>query len=215
MDQCRQGSQKGETSRWPPGFEFPAASGVLMSAGNKRAVKGRLPSIEIVAKIDDQPLMLGRPRVKKDGDPTLIEQLKALDRAARRGILGLPLAIDKGRLAERVLQGQPLHQHEAQFVADLLTGKKRRAARPRSADGALKRDEIAQVVLYAQALHPDWKLQSIIKRIQKLHRVSRRFVFNALREVDPDRRSIMEASAKAFAKWQAEVAARATTKGKK
>jgi hypothetical protein len=181
-----------------------------MSAGKKPAAKGRLPSIKIVAKIDGQPLRFGRPRVKKASDPTLIEQLKALDRAARRGILGLPPAIDKRRLAERVLQGQLLREHEAQFVADLLTGKKRRAVRPRSTDVALKRDEIAQHVLYARALHPDWRLESIVKRIRKLHKVSRGFVFKVLREIDPGRRSTIEASAKVFAEWQAEVAARAT-----
>ncbi len=184
-----------------------------MSAGKKPTAKGRLPSIKIVAKIDGQPLRFGRPRVRKVGNPTLIEQLNALDRAARRGILGSPPAIDKRRLAERVLQGQPLREHEAQFVADLLTGKKRRAVRPRSTDVALKRDEIVQDVLYAQALHSNWKLESIIKRVQKLHRISRGFVFKVLREIDPGRRSAIEASAKAFAEWQAEV--RATAKRKK
>jgi len=178
--------------------------------------KGTTLPIENVKIDPERRVIYGFVHAKHDGGSPTIERLKALDRATRRGILGLPLpAIDKKRLAERVLQGQPLREHEAQFVADLLTGKKRRAVRPKSTDVALKRDEIVQDVLYAQALHSNWKRESIIKRVQKLHRISRGFVFKVLREIDPGRRSAIEASAKAFAEWQAEVAARATAKRKK
>jgi hypothetical protein len=91
--------------------------------------KGTTLPIENVKIDPERRVIYGFVHAKHDGGSPTIERLKALDRATRRGILGLPPpAIDKKRLAERVLQGQPLREHEAQFVADLLTGKKRRAS---------------------------------------------------------------------------------------
>jgi hypothetical protein len=138
---------------------------------------------------------------KKDSTPLTItlEHLKVLDRICRRGILGLSPPIDKERLAQRVLEGHTPRPHERQLIADMLRGKRRRAVRPKSTDVALKHDEIAQHVIYAQALNPNWTLETVVRRVRELHKVSRAFVFQVLREMDPARRSIMERGAATIA----------------
>jgi hypothetical protein len=146
-----------------------------------------------------------------DGDPTVIE---TLDRAARRRILGLPPPINRGRLAKRVLRGQPLSSHERQFIADAIRGK-RRTASPKSIDIALKRNEIAQSVLYFRAMHPDWKEEAIIALVREGYGISRTKVFDALRALSPEQRSTIKASARAFAEWQARITTRTTGKRRK
>jgi hypothetical protein len=142
-----------------------------------------------------------------------LRALEALDRAVRRGILGLPSAIDRKRLAKRVLRGQSLNPHERQFIADMLRGK-RPTARPKSADVALDNDGIAQDVIFAQAFRPRDKLEAIIKGVGELHGVKRSKVFEALRSLTPERRAGIEAFAKRSVEYQAEVAARAAARRK-
>jgi hypothetical protein len=144
---------------------------------------------------------------------TKIDLLRGLDRLARRGILGLPPAINRARLAERVQRGQPLHPHERQFIVDMLRGKQ--PGRPKSTAVALDHDEIAQDVIFAQALRPDVKREAIIRSVQELHGVKRSTVFDALRALTPERRSGIEASARRFAEYQAENAARTAAKRRK
>ncbi len=69
--------------------------------------------------------------------------------------------------------------------------------RPRSAEGALHRDELAQTLLYAQALGR--KRESLVHK-RRLG-VDRSYAFHALQKMDPERRGIIEASARAFAEW--------------
>jgi integrase len=97
--------------------------------------------------------------------------LQALDRSARRRLLGLDQLLDEQRA--------------------LGQGGGRRI----SVGARLKRDEVAQAVLCAQAFDPAEKLEAIVHRVAELYGVKRRYVFQALADMTPER----EANAKAMA----------------
>jgi hypothetical protein len=112
-----------------------------------------------------------RTPVVTDVTPTLLDQLRALDRGARTAILGI------GHLRNRT---------------------KRPRHRPKTVDSPLRRDEIAQLVAWLRALYPRKPDKLIIGRVCYFHRVSRSYVYRVLSEVDPERWENMKASAAAF-----------------
>jgi hypothetical protein len=78
---------------------------------------------------------------------------------------------------------------------------------PKLKNGALKRDELAQTLLYAKALVRKRqsalgpKLESLVH--ERRLGVDRSYAFRALQKMDPERRRIVEMSAEAFAEWLA------------
>jgi hypothetical protein len=91
-----------------------------------------------------------------------------LDRMARKTILGFPR---RG--------GRPAH-------------------RPPSADVAVDNDKIAQDVLYMRALHPDRLVKVVQGDVADRHGVTVSYVRKILRTMDPKRRQVIEASARAL-----------------
>jgi hypothetical protein len=122
-----------------------------------------------------------------------------IDRRFRAHILGLT-EIDRRELAKRLRDGDVLTSREREFPADLCENKvSRKRRRPPSADVALNKDEIAQEVLYSRALHPDRQAKAVNYVVGNSHGVSAKYVERILRELDPERRRNIEASAAAFA----------------
>jgi hypothetical protein len=96
--------------------------------------------------------------------------LRRLDRTARIAILG---------------------------IGDL--GRHRPRHRPPTIDAALRRDEIAQFVIYYRAIDPLAPDEQSIGAAEDFFNVSRGWVYRCLEKVDPARLEIMKASAAAFA----------------
>ena len=71
--------------------------------------------------------------------------------------------------------------------------------RPPTVDAALKRDDIAQLVAFARALQPDWPEKEIRYRVCKYFGVKRTYYYRALKEIEPERWRILQASAAAIA----------------
>jgi len=95
---------------------------------------------------------------------------------------------DPSRLAERIRAGADLRDDERAFAADLLDGKVKRARhRPKKAATAARRREIAQFVHLYRHYH-DCKLDAAVMTAEQAFSVSRKHVFDALRELksDPD-----------------------------
>jgi hypothetical protein len=115
-------------------------------------------------------------RAKAGFEEARIARLKALDRSAPIGLLG---------------------------IAGLLPVKRqqRRRGRPKTPDPTLKSDDLAQAVLYATALNPEGKREAIVEQIAQHLNASRASIFEALQKLDPDRRANIEAAARAFAEW--------------
>lgn len=127
--------------------------------------------------------------------------------------LGLEPDIDrkdwKG-IATRVLFGEPLQDHEREFVArlvdpDIVTlligGEPKKKGRPPSTEAAIKRDEIAEAYFFWKAMNPGAKhKEKLCPDVAKLHGVSESFVDKALHKTDPVRRREMKAAATACAK---------------
>jgi hypothetical protein len=117
----------------------------------------------------------GSTRHKRDmDDNSKSAQLKAIDRAARIQILG---------------------------IRNLYRPGHHPPNRPPTIDAALKRDEIAQSDAYMRAVHPEWSKKEIISGIRKYYGVGRSYIFEAIKDVDPERRENFEGSAAAFAEW--------------
>jgi hypothetical protein len=73
--------------------------------------------------------------------------------------------------------------------------------RPPTIDAALKRDGIAQAVAYMGAMHPEWSKKEINGRIKQYCGVSRSYIFETLKDVDPERWTNIQHSAAALAEW--------------
>ena len=118
-----------------------------------------------------------------------LERLKAGIEEAQRALLNAQLkALDRG-VRTQILE-----------VRHLLPVKGRRRPRHRSqsADTFLLRDEVAQFVIYARVLHPEWSRKETIRRVRDLFGVERAYMFRALQRLDPERRANMEAGARAL-----------------
>jgi hypothetical protein len=139
-------------------------------------------------------------------------------RETRQMRLGLEPDIDRKdwkRLATRVLFGEPLQDHEREFVArlvdpDIVTlligGEPKKKGRPASTEAAIKRDEIAEAYFFWKAMHPRTKHKEKLRPdVAKLHGVSESSVDKALHKTDPVRRREMKAAATAFAEGLEEV----------
>jgi hypothetical protein len=70
-----------------------------------------------------------------------------------------------------------------------------------SVDAILKRDDIAQMVIYLRAMYPARKLKAIVYDVAKFHRVQRSYVYKCLAETGPERRENMVPGVTAFIKW--------------
>jgi hypothetical protein len=106
------------------------------------------------------------------------EKLKRLHRGAQRQILDV-----NRQLADQKARGQ-------------------RGGRKLSVDSVIKRDEIAQMVIYFTAMYPEDKRTAIIHDVAKFHGVNRSYVYGCLAETAPERRRHMELAAAAFVEWQ-------------
>jgi hypothetical protein len=115
----------------------------------------------------------------------------------------------------RVLFGEPLQDHEREFVARLVEPdivalfigeEPRKKGRSPSTAAAVKRDEIAEAYFFYRALQPRAKhKEEVLPAIARLLGVSRSLVDKAQRKTAPARRREMEAAAAAFAEDLAEV----------
>jgi hypothetical protein len=116
---------------------------------------------------------------------------------ARMQILGLKPEVDRAKLAKRLREGGPLHKHERAFLADLAEGKtKRPRHRPPGVDAALKKDEMAQWFFVLQEVFPKQDAQNKAK-VADFYEVSESYVSKVLRELDSERRQILESSGRA------------------
>jgi hypothetical protein len=107
---------------------------------------------------------------KASQDPS-VARLVALDRDMRTGMLG---------------------------IRDLYKPGHHPAHRPKTVDAALKRDEIAQWIAFMRAVHPEWSQKEIYSRITAHYGVRRSYIFQVLKEVDPQRWRDMQDSAAAM-----------------
>jgi hypothetical protein len=71
--------------------------------------------------------------------------------------------------------------------------------RPATVDAELKRYEIAQMVAVVRAVHPDWQEKEIRYRVCKYFGVKRAYYYRVLKEIEPERWCILQASAAAIA----------------
>jgi hypothetical protein len=134
---------------------------------------------------------------------TAEDQMIALDRGLRLGLLGFTPKIDRKDLARRIRERGKVRPYELDFIADLVEGKKRKRHRPKSAEAALKADSIAQGLFLTEALHPDWKREAAVATVMKLHSIkSRSHVFEVLKKIDPEREKSMKALAAVIAEHQ-------------
>ena len=134
-----------------------------------------------------------KPRVAAE------EQLIAIDRELRLRILGLAPAINREDLARRILEDGRIRPDEREFTAHLVQGRKRKRRRPKSVETDLKADSIAQLVFYWEALNPNVKREAALNAIAKSQEVSRSYIFEVLRKIDPERERIIKAAAAALA----------------
>ena len=105
---------------------------------------------------------------------------------------------DHKRLAKRLRAGIA-SRAEMAFAADLIEGKiKPRRLRDRQPTRRTN-DEIAQAVLFLEAIYPDWQQKKIIPRVAKGFGVSERHVYNVVHNLDPERRELILRSAPAVA----------------
>jgi hypothetical protein len=99
-------------------------------------------------------------------------------------------------LAERLLKDEQLSLSERkQLVAAALS----RWKKPRSAAKAWRRYEIASIAVFVRARWPEQKQEAIVDHVARHFGVSPRLVYQALRDLSPERRKYMEAAAKYFA----------------
>ena len=103
---------------------------------------------------------------------TTLTQFSAFERALRINILGIRDLYKPGQ--------HPRH-------------------RPPTTGAALTRDEIAQMVAIVHAVHPDWQEKEIRYRVCKYFGVKRTYYYRALKEIEPERWRILQASAAAIA----------------
>jgi hypothetical protein len=118
--------------------------------------------------------------------------------------------VDRQLIAARVLFGEPLEDHEREFVArlvdsgtvTLLTGvKPSKRGHPVSTNVAVKRDEVAEYYFFQKAMHPHAKhKQELLPNTAKVLGVSTSAVDKALGRTDPARRRQMEVAARDFVK---------------
>jgi hypothetical protein len=125
------------------------------------------------------------------------DTLRALDRMARMQILGLKPDINHRDLEKRLREGRPLREHERFFLADLVGGKKRARHRPASTASAVKKHEMAQLFFVLQAVFPDQDAENKAK-VADYFECSEPYVSKVLRELDPERRQVLETSAPVF-----------------
>lgn len=125
------------------------------------------------------------------------DTLRALDRVVRMRILGLTPDINRRELASRLRKGLPLREHERLFLADMTERKKRPRHRPPTTAIALKKDEMAQWFFVLQAVFPKQDAQNKAK-VADFYEVSESYVSKVLRELDSERRQILESSGRAF-----------------
>lgn len=127
------------------------------------------------------------------------ELAPAADMAFRRKLLRLPPRIDKDDLAKRLLNGGTLHQHEREFLAGWLKGRKQNPRhRPPSAETAIKADEVAQFVFYWEAIDPDVQRKEVCAELKAMYGVSPRYVRDVLEKIDPERKRHLMTSAAIF-----------------
>jgi hypothetical protein len=105
-----------------------------------------------------------------------------------------PRTIDRNDLAERVLSGGVVHQHEREFIADWLKDKKQNH-RPRSFKTAVESDAIARAVSFSKATGQ--RLSQ--KQIGNAFGVSTSTVRKAVRELSPQRKKNIAAWAVSLA----------------
>jgi hypothetical protein len=110
-------------------------------------------------------------------DPQTRLLLERLDRLAKMQILGIRDLYNPGH--------HPQH-------------------RPPTVDAALKRDDIAQLVAFARAVHPDWKEKEIRYRVCKYCGIGRAYYYRVLKEIEPQRWRVLQASASAIAEQVAQ-----------
>ncbi len=127
------------------------------------------------------------------------EILKRLDRAARANILGIEFDINPAALAKRVLEGRSLTLREREFIVGLLNGKTRPAQRPKSAETALRHDEIAQSYFLLKASNPGWQEKRLLSIVATAYDVKEKTVSRALKGLTPERRQNKQSLAAAFA----------------
>jgi hypothetical protein len=84
-------------------------------------------------------------------------------------------------------------------VRDLYNPGHHPQHRPPTVDATLKRDDIAQLVAFARALHPDWLEKEIIYRVCKYFGIKRAYYYRVLKEIGPERWRVLQASAAAIA----------------
>ncbi len=85
-------------------------------------------------------------------------------------------------------------------IAHLKTDKHPRN-RPPTIDAALKRDEIAQGIAVARAVHPEWSDKEVRYRICAFYNIKRSYYYRVLNEVDPERWQNMQGLAAALAEF--------------
>jgi hypothetical protein len=125
------------------------------------------------------------------------DTLRALDRMAQMRILGLKPDVDRRELARRLQEGRPLREHERSFLVDLVMGKKRARHRPATTASALKKDELAQWFFVLQAVFPRQDAENKAK-VADYFGCSESYLSKVLRELDSERRQILESSGRAF-----------------
>jgi hypothetical protein len=116
-------------------------------------------------------------------DPALLAHQQRLGRLERLGINKEEFA-----RAERAVRVDLLG------VRDLTNRKTNPRHRPPSADTALNKDRIVEMVLVERALHPHRSMSSIINDITDEYGVRRSWVYRCLEKCDPKRRQEIEMS---------------------
>jgi hypothetical protein len=71
--------------------------------------------------------------------------------------------------------------------------------RPPTVDAALRRYEIAQMVAYVRAAHPDWPEKEIRHRVCRYFGINRAYYYRVLKQIEPQRWCILQSAAAAFA----------------
>jgi hypothetical protein len=138
------------------------------------------------------------------------------DPESRRKRLGLKPDIDRKVLALKVFVGEPLEDHEREFVVRLVDPKMaahlikasppKKKGRPPTTAAAVARDEIAEAFFGHKALWPHHKhKQTRLPLLAWFFSVSASDVEKAVRRTNPARRAEMESlaasAAKRYAKW--------------
>jgi hypothetical protein len=116
-------------------------------------------------------------------DPSLLAHQQRLGRLKRLGINKEEFAS-----AEREVRIDHLG------LGDLTNRKTNPRHRPPSANTALDKDGIVQMVLFERALFPDQSMKSIINDVHDAYGVERSYVYRCLEECDPKRRQEIEMS---------------------